>query len=340
MSGISRRNFAKGLASMMLIPFAVPLFSRNAFAAGEEVKIALILPGSVADGGWNQLAYQGLQTLKSQGFKVAFSESVPQAQMDQVTRGYADNGYNLIIGHSFEYGSEFEQVGPQYPDTYFFATTFKPSEKAPANTEFMDLAYMNAAYGAGALAALISEKGKAVGYVGGGDNPSQNGMMHAFIAGAEKTRPGITGLGIVTGDYNNAAKGREAASTMIGNGADVIWHTADVTGLGAIQGAAAAKVTAMGCYADQKSIAPEFIATSFETNLPWVIEQVAYGVRDKKFLGGQEFKPPVSKGWLPIYGDTAYNSKLVTASQWAKFQDIWGQLSTGKIDVQSLVKKA
>ena len=50
----------------------------------------------------------------------------------------------------------------------------------------------------------------------------------------------------MTGDYNNAAKGREAATTMIGNGADVIWHTADVTGLGAMQGAAAAKVKAIG----------------------------------------------------------------------------------------------
>jgi basic membrane protein A and related proteins len=30
------------------------------------------------------------------------------------------------------------------------------------------------------------------------------------------------GLGIITGDYDNAANGREAASTLVGNGADVI----------------------------------------------------------------------------------------------------------------------
>lgn len=338
MSGLSRRNFAKALASMMLIPLAAPLMSRKAFAAGETIKVALLLPGSVADGGWSQLAYQGLQNLKAQGFNVASSESVPQAQMEQVIRGYADDGYNLIIGHSFEYGSAFNEIAPEYPDTYFFATTFKPSEKAPNNVEFVDLAYLNAAYGAGALAALISEKGKAVGYVGGGDNPTQQGMMRAFIAGAEKTRSGIKGLGIVTGDYDNAAKGREAASTMIGNGADVIWHSADVTGLGAIQGAAAAKVKAIGCYSDQKSIAPDFVATSFETNLPWVVEQVAHSVRDKKFLGGQEWKPKVSDAWLPLYGSDKYNSKLVSAAAWATFQDIWAQLASGIIDVASLIK--
>ncbi|KAB7894975.1 BMP family ABC transporter substrate-binding protein [Rouxiella sp. S1S-2] len=338
MSGLSRRNFAKGLASMMLIPIAAPLFSRQAFAADKEIKVALLLPGSVADGGWSQLAYQGLQNLKAQGFKVASSESVAQAQMDQVIRGYADDGYNLIIGHSFEYGSEFDQIAPEYPDTYFFATTFKPAEKAPTNVEFVNLAYLNAAYGAGALAALISEKGKAVGYVGGGDNPTQQGMMRAFIAGAEKTRPGIKGLGIVTGDYDNAAKGREAASTMIGNGADVIWHTADVTGLGAIQGAAAAKVKAIGCYADQKNIAPDFVATSFETNLPWVVESVAHSVRDKTFLGGQEWQPSVAKAWLPLYGKESFNSKLVSADAWATFQAVWSQLDAGSINVASLIK--
>src|SRR5471032_2846512 len=298
MSGLSLRNFAKALASMMLIPLAAPLMSRKAFAAGETIKVALLLPGSVADGGWSQLAYQGLQNLKSQGFSVASSESVPQAQMEQVIRGYADDGYNLIIGHSFEYGSAFNEIGPEYPDTYFFATTFKPSEKAPNNVEFVDLAYLSAAYGAGALAALISEKGKAVGYVGGGDNPTQQGMMRAFIAGAEQTRPGIKGLGIVTGDYDNAAKGREAASTLVGNGADVIWHAADVTGLGAIQGAVAGKAKVLGCYSDQTSLAPHSMATSFEMNLEGMVQAVAHATANHTFVGGAEWKPAVDWMWL------------------------------------------
>ena len=66
-------------------------------------------------------------------------------------------------------------------------------------------------------------------------------MKKAFIAGAQQTVPGIRALAIITGDYDNASKGREAASILIGNGADVIWHAADVTGLGAIQGAVAGK---------------------------------------------------------------------------------------------------
>lgn len=337
MSDISRRNFSKALASLVLLPTASSLLSNTAFAADEKPSIALLLPGSVADGGWSMLAYQGLEKLKANGFKTAYSESVPQAQMEQVIRGYAEDGYNLIIGHSFEYGSMFTEIGPEYPDTYFFASTFKPSESAPENVEFIDFQYIAAAYGVGALAALISDKGNAVGFVGGGDNPTQQAMMRAFIAGAEASREGVKGLGVVTGDYNNAAKGREAATTMIGNGADVIWHTADVTGLGAIQGAAAAKVKAIGCYADQKEIAPATVAASFELNLPWMIQHVSESLVSNSFLGGQEWKPSSANVWLPVYGDAKFNADLVSAEAWAKFNEVWSKLDQNAVNLDSLI---
>lgn len=337
MTDITRRKFSQMLASLVLLPTASSLVSRTAFAAEEKPSIALLLPGSVADGGWSMLAYQGLEALKANGFKTAYSESVPQAQMEQVIRGYADDGYELIIGHSFEYGSMFTEIGPEYPDTHFFASTFKPGESAPNNVEFINFRYISAAYGAGALAALISARGQAVGFVGGGDNPTQQAMMRAYIAGAEATRKGIKGLGVITGDYDNAAKGREAATTMIGNGADVIWHTADVTGLGAIQGAAAAGVKAIGCYADQKSIAPDTVATSFQLNLPWMIQQVSESLAANSFLGGQEWSPSSAKVWLPMYGATQFNPKLISTDAWAAFSEIWTRLDNDAINLDSLI---
>ncbi len=334
---LSRRSFAKAMAGLGLSAASGALAMRAATAAA-PFKVVLLLPGSVADGGWNTLAFEGLQALDKATFKTAYSESVPQAQMEQIIRGYADDGTDLIIGHSYEYGSAFSEIGPDYPKTKFFASTFKPSEKAPANVEFINMDYLQAAYGAGALAALISEKGKAVGTVGGGDNPTQQAMAKAFVAGAEKTRPGVKGLAVVTGDYNNAAKGREAATTMIGNGADVIWHTADVTGLGAMQGAVAAKVKAIGSFADQTDISPEFMATSFKQNLDWMVGEVAKSAVDGSFLGGQEWMPKTALVWSPVYAKSSYNPKLVTAAQWATFGDIWAKLDAGAIDVKSLIK--
>ena len=114
---------------------------------------------------------------------------------------------------------------------------------------------------------------------------TQQRIQKCFIAGARNTVKGIQGLGIITGDYDNAAKGREAASTLIGNGADVIWHAADVTGLGAIQGAVAGKAKVMGCYSDQTNLAPNNMATSFEMNLEGMVQTVAHAVANRHLRG-------------------------------------------------------
>ncbi|HEY0275290.1 MAG TPA: BMP family protein, partial [Paenirhodobacter sp.] len=249
---LNRRDFVFATA-----PAAAMLALSGRALAAAPVRVALVMTGPVTDGGWAQLAYEGLTELsKNPAFKTAYAENVTQSNIPQVVQGYADDGYDLIIGHGYEFGSAFLEIAPDYPKVKFFASTFKPQDAVPANVGYVDLAYFDAAYGAGALAALISAKGKAVGYVGGGDNPTQQRMMAAFVGGAEHTHAGIRGLGIITGDYDNAGKGSEAASAMIANGADVIWHGANVTGIGAIQGAVKGGAKVLGCYSDQTMVAP------------------------------------------------------------------------------------
>jgi len=301
--------------------------------------VVLLLSGVVNDGGWGQLAAEGLALLsRESGFQTALAENVSLAQMQQVVRGYSDDGFDLIIGHGFEFASALMDVAPDYPDQHYFVTTFLPQSKVPSNTMFVNLGYFEAAYGAGALAALISERRQVVGFVGGGDDPTQHKMKTAFIAGAERTVPGVKGLSIITGDYDNAAKGREAAATLIGNGADVIWHAADVTGLGVIQGAVAGNVKVLGCYSDQTSLAPANMAASFEINLSGMVTTVARGVRNGAFAGGTEWRPSVDQSWLlkaGAHGD--HNPALVSAAAWQAFQKVWAELANRTITLQGIL---
>lgn len=301
-------------------------------AGAAVVKVALLLPGPITDGGWSQLAYEGLEALgQEEGFEVASTESVSQADIPEFTRGYADDGYDLIIGHGFEFGSAFIEIAPEYPDQFFFATTFQPQDDIPANVMYVDAAYFDAAYGAGALAALMSES-HVVGFVGGGDNPTQRGMMNAFITGAESTVPDTTGLGVVTGDYNDAAKGREAAATMIGNGADVIWHAADVTGLGAIEGASASGAKVLGAYSDQTSVAPDSMGASLVMDLSAMVQTLGHDVRDGAFAAGTEWKPTVAEMWHWAAGDSDHNSEIIPDDVWEQYLVIWNDLAAGKIE--------
>lgn len=312
----------------------------TAASAAAETSVVLLLSGTIADGGWGQLAYEGLQSLKDKpGFKVAYAENITQAQIPQVVRGYADDGFKLIIGHGYEYGSPLLEIAPDYPETAFFVPSFLPQPDVPSNILYADLAYFDVAYAAGALAALISEKKTSVGFIGGGDNPSQQKMMRAFIMGAEKTVPGVKGVGLITGDYNNAAKGKQAAATMIGNGTDVIWHAADVTGLGAIQAAVEADVKVLGCYSDQTLLAPKNMATSLEMNLFGMVATTAAAVADGTFKGGVEWKPTLAEMWLLKAGALGdHNPDLASAEAWTKFKTIWDDITAHKIGVAAMLQ--
>ncbi|WP_425417314.1 BMP family protein [Oricola indica] len=324
------RKFASGLAAATILGFG------SAAGASAETSVALVLPGSVADGGWNEGAYKGLKALEASGdFTVAFSENVSQADIPAVVQGYADDGMDLIIGHGFQFGSLFAEISVEYPDQAFFATTSAPGNtEIPENALYVEFRYQDAAYGAGVLAALMSD-GNAVGMVGGGDNPTTQIMATNFVKAAEATKEGLKGYSIITGDYNDAAKGREAASTMIGNGADVIWHTADITGIGAIEGAASGGAKAIGMFSDQKELAPEAIATSFAANNAGLVEAVAKMVADGSFEGGRMWEPELGFAWVTVYGDAAYNPDVISAEDWAVFQDTWAKIDSGEIEVSA-----
>jgi basic membrane protein A len=331
MGRISRRTFQRVLAAACAWS-AIP----KAWAEqNRPTSVALLLSGVITDGGWSQLAYDGLKELKSRyGFKTAYAENISLAQMDQVARGYSDDGFDLVIGHGVEFSSTLLEVAPDYPRQRYFVTTFLPEPDVPRNIMFVNMGYFGAAYGAGVLAALISEKKRAVGFIGGDDDPNQKGIKKAFIAGAEQTVSGIRALAIITGDYDNASKGREAASILIGNGADVLWHAADVTGLGAIQGAVAGNVKVIGCYSDQTDLAPNNMATSFEMNLRGMVTTVSQQVSSGTFAGGTEWRPPVNQMWLQTCGKNGdHNPRLVSADEWQTFQKVWSDIALRKINV-------
>jgi basic membrane protein A and related proteins len=313
-------------------------FGSGAVQAADAFRVAMVLPGSIADGGWNQQAYEGLKQLEGMpGFKVAYTENVKQSDIPQVVRGYADDGYELIIGHGFQFASLFQEIGEDYAKQKFFATTYAPQGKIPPNVMYLDARYYDVGYCIGALAALMSEK-KIVGLVGGGDNPTQQNLMKVFKAGAQATVPGIKAFAVITGDYNDAAKGRETALTMVGNGADVISHTADLTGIGAIKGAAEAKVKVIGAFSDQTPLAPDLMGTSFTNNNLGIVVKVAEMAKDGSFEGGKEWKPDLSFAWGMHYKNKDHNDRVIPAATWAKFQTIWADVAAGKVDTSNFIK--
>ncbi|CAH2573021.1 Basic membrane lipoprotein [Planktothrix rubescens] len=66
-----------------------------------QFKVASILPGSIKkDDSWSQASYEGLKLIEKQyNAEINYTENVPDTDVEASIRRYAQQGYNLIIGH-------------------------------------------------------------------------------------------------------------------------------------------------------------------------------------------------------------------------------------------------
>ncbi len=255
----------------------------TAFAGGARepvddgvFRIAMLLPGSIDDGGWSQAAHRGLMQLGAEGYGTSFTEGVQVASIDEALRNYAESGYNLVIGHGFQFGEPALRVAGSFPDTYFFVSGLSPAgAEIPGNVGFINQKEFEAAYLSGVLAAMETESGR-IGYVGGLEIPSQLANLAAFTTAVQNTNPNATVNGIMTGTFGDPALGQEAAIALIEGGVDIIMHTADSTGLGVIEAAIEHNIRLIGYGSDQSSLAPDLMMTSLVPNMTQaIVNQVA-----------------------------------------------------------------
>ena len=246
---------------LLALPIVACLAAGSGAAAAEKIKVALALPGAVSDKGFNASAHAGLMLIKKtlgDKVEVAFSESVKRPDFVATLRDYANRGYNAIYAHGFQWGDAIAKVAAENPDKYFFNTYGSGKAKNLANlyVSFQELFYVT-----GQLAAKLS-KADVIGAVGGWEIPPIRIQVDAFRKGVLAAKPKAKFVAIYTGTFYDAVKGKEAARAVISQGADIVAHMADATGLGVIQAAKEKKVPVIGYFADQRSLAPGLVVSS------------------------------------------------------------------------------
>lgn len=254
-------------------------------AAAEIKKVALILPGVITDQSWNTLAYNALEDMKEAGFETAYTESVQTADAENTFRTYADQGYHLIIGHGSEFTDAAVTVAPDYPDIYFFCTNKCPDGVTPPdNLGFVYCKEYEASYLCGVAAATMT-KSKVVGFLGGIESASQIADKNAFIAGVASVDPEVRVITVMSGSFDDSALGKESATSMIEQKADVLMHTCDTTGLGLVEACKDAGVYIIGYGSDQQFLAPELVITSCIADTKMAIEDVTERIENGTFGG-------------------------------------------------------
>lgn len=252
----------------------------------EPFKVGLLTPGPVSDKGWNAGAYEGLMAIKEK-FKahVSHVQVKSPAEHEEHFRSYADEGYNLVFGHGFEFQDAARRVGQDFPGTFFITTS---GNTVTENVGAMVFELEQATYLLGLMAGKMT-RSKVVGLVGGMEIPSVESTFIAFEAGAKSGCPDCRVLRTYTGSWEDSALAREATLAQISQGADFIFHNANEAGPGVFQAVSESQskgVYAFGSNKNQNDEAPDVILASAVIDLPAAFVQIAEQVYNKTYKAG------------------------------------------------------
>ena len=251
-------------------------------AEGETLKVTLCVTGAVNDMGWCQSAYDGLKLLEEKyGAEIAYTENIQAADMVAAFTDYAANGYDIVIGHGFQFGDPALEVGAQYPDTKFVCVE---ADASADNVASYVMKCEEGGYIEGILAAHMTESNK-IGFIGPIEGASLIKIMNGFEDGAKSVNPDIEVQTAWTGSFTDTALAKEAAQAMIDGGVDFIAHDANECGNGAIAAAQEAGIYATGDSYDQHELAPETVLTSSMYNVPVLIEAAYNDIVNGEFKG-------------------------------------------------------
>lgn len=195
--------------------------------AADPLKVAFVYVGPVGDAGWTYAHEQGRQALeKSLGAKVktTYVENVPEgADAERVIRKLAADGNKLIFTTSFGFMNPTEKVAKAFPNVIFeHATGFKTAK----NMGVYETRQYEGTYLQGVIAAKMSKSGT-IGFVGSFAVPEVLRNINAYTLGAQSVNPNIKTKVVWINSWYDPAKERQAAETLIAQGADVLTQNTD-----------------------------------------------------------------------------------------------------------------
>jgi basic membrane lipoprotein Med (substrate-binding protein (PBP1-ABC) superfamily) len=253
------------LLVMACLSLVLALGAAPAEAATKKLKVAFALLWTIDDQGWTTAHYHGIEYLKEKlgdQIEVSYTEKVLAADAERVFRNYAEQGYDIIFGTTFEHMDPMLNVAQDYPQIVFeHCSGFKT---APNMGNYFARMYQGE-YLAGYLAGLMGFKN--VGTVATNPIPEPIRGINAFTIGLFK---GLAEAGHEAGEkvntvvwlkaWRDAINETTLAETLVARKHDLIRQMADTPD--SSLAACAAGVPAIGYGEDAARYGADCVLTS------------------------------------------------------------------------------
>ena len=272
---LSRRQFLESVAALS-IAMSVPAIA----SAEEEFKMGLLVPGSVAEEGWNKIAYDALkQVEKELGAKISYVElSDNPAAFEKAFRDYASHGYQVVLGHGFQFQDAALTTAQDFPDTVFLVSSsyIHEGNVIGLNTDASQPFYL--------MGVIAASLGKGAGLIGGMEIPPIAHAFDGFERGVKSVNPDFPVSKVFINSFTDASAAKEAAVSMIARGADFVVPNANAAGLGVIQAAqeSGEQANTFSVYSEYTDVAPKNILGTFLADYGQGIVRIVSGIKDGK----------------------------------------------------------
>lgn len=296
----------------------------------EPVKVALIIGSARNDLGWSQAGYEGVKVLEDEGLidlEVVEALEFETSAVRRVLTPLLDEGFDLIIAHSFSYGDAVMEVAPEFPDVAFaWAGGFGGTAE---NVADYDQPFHEASYLAGILAGGVSETG-VLGGTAGFDIPVCHAMLEGFVLGAREVNPDASLIPTYIGSWVDVALTKEAVLAQAEQGADM-FVTCGVDA-GTIEGAREVGGGVLGYVVDQSSLAPENIFGSMVWNLSETFRLMAQDVRAGTFTPAKFYSVGLADNGLYVKLNDEFGREI-PADAMAKYEEVLAQVKAGEFEI-------
>ncbi|MEW6604598.1 MAG: BMP family protein [Thermoproteota archaeon] len=253
------------------------------------LRIAVLTDANFTDKGWGESCLKAAQYIEQKyNTSVATEDNVAIPDIETTLVRYADSGYNLIIAHGVQWGEPALQVAKSHPQTKIVVFTGLVQS---ANVASVFPQQQQGSFILGALAGMMT-KTDVIGFVGGEEYPNVINIYEGYKEGAKWANANVSVIGTYLNDWDSPARGKEAATSIIRQGADIVFHVADSSGHGVIQAANEGGVYALGAVQDQNHLDPDTVLCSFVLDVDKAYDSAVKMVKEGNFRG-EIFRPGI-----------------------------------------------
>jgi basic membrane lipoprotein Med (substrate-binding protein (PBP1-ABC) superfamily) len=250
----------------------------GAARARDAAPILLGVRGRADDGGWCEAAHLAARQVSASGARaVVTADSLPEN---------AGGKWSALVGHGMEFADAILHAARANPGLPCALTDYIDRGKLDPldNLCCIDWLWDEGAFLAGVLASHLTQT-RVVGVLGGTPCRTQHLAMAGFVNGARFDGREISILTVQAGSFDDEERGARLANSMFDEGVDVLLHTADSTGRGAIRSARRRGRKVIG-FMNDDDLAQDCVAGFISTDVRGAVSSLLADIAAERFRPG------------------------------------------------------